>query len=509
MIQKSTYRKMKKTSVGFLIGLLLINPGFNKVLAQTDQPGSRALTFEDAMGMAFKNNKSLTQSKNVILQKEEERKAAIGLFFPRINITATYLIMSDDIHLDLTQVRDAISPLYKTLGTYGVFSGVGGYSDAISTQYIRTQLLAGNDALLAANWDQVIQKKQFGVIAAGFTQPVFMGGKILLANQAARVKSKEASDQEKEKYEEIYSELIERYFGLVLNNHVVQVRHQVLATMNEHLNDAEKMKNEGIISNAEYLNAKVYYSEADRELKKSIHQGTIIKEALINTMAVSDSENILNPVSELFYLNDIGPLDSFIKSARSNSVLLQQIGKKQQLAKLNYRSELSGTVPQIAAMGAYNIADKDLSTYVPDYYVGVGLKWDLFQGTTQYHKIKAAKYQQEQANNYYDKASSDIETAINKYYNELNMNLEQVGALKTSLQFAEEYYRVRKKAFNEGMSTTTEVSDAELQVAKVKIEQCNAVYNYDLSLSRLLYYSGMIDRFNEYRQNASAEHPVF
>jgi outer membrane protein TolC len=89
------------------------------------------------------------------------------------------------------------------------------------------------------------------------------------------------------------------------------------------------------------------------------------------------------------------------------------------------------------------------------------------------------------------------------------MNLEQVEALKTSLQFADEYYRVRKKAFNEGMATTAEVSDAELQVAKVRIEQYKAVYSYDVSLSMLLFCSGMTDKFDEYRQSTFSQHLTF
>jgi outer membrane protein TolC len=499
--------KMKTAYVGLVVGLFLVLPGLNKASAQTASP--RALSFEDAMQLTMKNNEGLFQYKNALLQKQQEQKAAFGLFLPRINIMSTYMLMKEDIHLDLTQVRDAIAPLYNTLGNYGNFSGVGSYPDAVSTQIVRSQLLNGYQNVMNGDWDQTIQKKQFGFIAAGLTQPIFTGGKIILANKAARVNTSEAEIQQKEKYDETYCELVERYYGMVLNNHVIDVRKQVLSTMNEHLSDAEKMEKEGVIANAEFLGAKVYYAEADRELKKSVHQSTIINQGLINTLALGDSGSMINPVSELFYLDSIGSLDSYLGSAKSNSVLLQQVEKKQQLADLNYKAQWSETMPQIAAMGSYNLADKDLSAYVPDYYLGVGLTWNIFEGTSQYHKIKAAKYQQEQADNFYDKASSDIETAINKYYNELSMYLEQIEALNTTLQFAEEYYRVRQKAFAEGMATTTEVSDAELQIAKAKIDQYNAVYNFDLSLSKLLYYAGLMDKFDEFRQSPSAKYLVF
>jgi outer membrane protein TolC len=72
------------------------------------------------------------------------------------------------------------------------------------------------------------------------------------------------------------------------------------------------------------------------------------------------------------------------------------------------------------------------------------------------------------------------------------------------MNFADEYYRVTDKAFNEGMATTTEIADARMQVAKVKIEQLTTMYQFDVALSKILYYAGIPDSFSSYQQNANA-----
>ena len=96
------------------VGLIVLLSGWIDPLgAQTVN-----LTFEEALRMTMQNNHQLKQSDNKRLQMEQEMKAAKGLLMPRITLNATYALMSDNIHLDLTPVRDAIAPLYQTLGNY-------------------------------------------------------------------------------------------------------------------------------------------------------------------------------------------------------------------------------------------------------------------------------------------------------------------------------------------------------------------------------------------------------
>ena len=72
------------------------------------------------------------------------------------------------------------------------------------------------------------------------------------------------------------------------------------------------------------------------------------------------------------------------------------------------------------------------------------------------------------------------------------------------LEFTKEYSRAREKAFSEGMATTTQVSDANLAVAKAKIERLQTIYAWDVALSKLLYHSGQSDKFVSYMSRADA-----
>ncbi len=499
--------KKRQNAIGLIL-LLLISA--TSVSAQV-----KSLTFDEALSLTLQHNPLIRQAENKTLQMDQEMKAAKGLYFPKVSLSASYALMSEDLNLDLTPVRDAITPLYQTLGTYGKFSGVANpdpatsgvmpvFSDELSTQIVRGKMLEGLSAVNSAEWVKTIQKKQFGVVSAGFMMPVYTGGKINAANRAARIRLEESEVESVQKSYELSCELVERYFGLMLAKQASRVREEVKTTMARHHSDAEKLQKEGMIAAVEVLNARVYYSDSEREWLKAKRQIEILNEALLNTVALEEG-NAIEPLTNLFCLKEVEPIGFFYDSAMNKSPLLAQVNKKKELARQGYKAEVAGYLPTVAATGTYDLANKDLSPYMPDYVVGVGLSWTLFDGMARDRKIKAARFQQDQVDDYFEKANADIKTAINKYYQELNMYLEQLKMLDSAMEFTQEYYRARQKAFAEGMATSTQVADASLAVAKAKIERLQAMYGYDVALSKLLYYSGISDQFTAYMVRPDAE----
>ena len=140
---------------------------------------------------------------------------------------------------------------------------------------------------------------------------------------------------------------------------------------------------------------------------------------------------------------------------------------------------------------------------MPEYMVGVGLKWNIFGGQKAYRKAKAAKLTIQRVGEIKEKYNSDINTGITKYYETLQMHIEELEALESSMSFANEYYSVRAKSFKEGMATSTELVDAKLAVTKVKIERLKVLYDFDVCLSKLLELSGISNDFLKVQANQS------
>ncbi|MBW8323579.1 MAG: TolC family protein [Prolixibacteraceae bacterium] len=493
---------------GSLVSLMILT----QLLAFGQKP--EILTFGDAYERMNINSHVLKRANFEINEKEAERKAAFGLHAPHVFVTANAVQMADPLTLDLTPVRDAINPLYEILGKYGNFSGVPNpdpntsgvmptLPDNISTQILRTKIQEGQAAINAAEWDKMIQEKQFAAVNANFIWPLYTGGKINAANKASAIYEEEAGLEKRQKQGELLSELATRYYGLVLAEQACKVREQVSEAMKKHLFDSQKLSEQGQIAKVEHLHAQVANSDAERELKKANREVTIVKRALQNTMAVGDSSD-LTPASRLFILKNIEDENFFIAMALRNNPQLQQVDSKRELAATGVKLEKSNYLPTVALTGTYDLANKDLSPYVPDWMVGVGLKWSIFEGTSRYRNLQAAKFKEDQVEQAGLKAEEDIKTVIKKLHQQLGMQVEQLEELDKTLEFAQTYVESRDKAFHEGLSTSTELVDANLLLAKVKIERLQAMYNYDVTLATLVQVCGSPELFLEYQTSKQA-----
>ena len=101
-------------------------------------------------------------------------------------------------------------------------------------------------------------------------------------------------------------------------------------------------------------------------------------------------------------------------------------------------------------------------------------------------------------------AGKDIAVLIEKLYNQMNNYANQMKSIDASLAFAEEYLKAKNAAFLEGMSSSSDLVDAELNLAKVRTERMQAAYNYDVALAKLLEAAGISDEFISYLHRTDA-----
>jgi outer membrane protein TolC len=495
----------RNTSIVSLIALICLGSG-------AFSQNKTSLTFTEAYQQMNQNSHVLKQANFEIREKEADKKAAMGLRAPKVFVSATAVQMADPLTLDLTPVRDAITPLYEALGKYGNFSGVPNpdpatsgvmptLPDNVSTKVIRGKLLEGEAAINAAEWDKMIQEKQFASVNANVVWPLYTGGKINAANRASQIYEEEAGLHAKQKEGELLSELATRYYGLVLAEQAGRVRQQVADAMKKHLFDAQKLSEQGQIAKVEFLHAQVANSDAERELKKANREVEIVERALENTLAIDDSSKLI-PASRLFILKNIENEGFFIELALQNNPMLAQVDSKRELAATGVKLEKSNFKPTVALTGTYTMADHDLSPYMPQWLVGVGVNWSLFEGNARNKKLQAARFKEDQVAEAGLKAEEDIKTIIRKLHQQLGMQVEQLEELDKTLEFAQTYVDSRNKAFHEGLSTSTELVDANLLLAKVKIERLQALYNYDVTLATLLQVCGSPEMFLQYQASA-------
>lgn len=459
---------------------ILITVFTSLLFSQTGSPlQPMPITFEAALEQMINSNEAIKAAKSEDEQRKLEKYSAFGLYFPQIGASANMTKLSDPVVMDLNDIRTVIQAV-AAQGTD-------------NQKYMASRL---------PDFKKTIVEDKFAKVDATVKGPIFTGGKITAANTAAQARIDESSSKLVDTRNRLVTELASRYFGLRLSAKVVDVRKMVLDGMQKHLDDSRALQKNGMIPNVERLHAEVAFSDSNRELKKSERDRDMAATALNNTLS---NNSPLVPSTPMFIFPEVEPLDYFKRIALENNPLLKQVHANRDLAHAAYIKELSTYSPDIFYFGSYQLYGWHTSEVLPKWMVGIGASATIFEGFAGYNRIRSASAQEERVAALESKARKDILTLVEKNYQELMKSLEEYHSIEASYRFAEEYLRVREKAYTEGVGTSTEVVDARLALAKVRIDRLKAVYDFDVALASLLETGGISSQYTGFLHRKDVE----
>ena len=455
---------MKRNFVTLLFLLVLTQPVFAEVKEASIQ--KVGLTFEQAYQLMLENNNLLKSFQEQIKQSKYEKNAAIGEFFPKVGVNATYIHFSNPI---------------------AVATHVPGMGNLVNT----------------------LQNENVFTFSGGIVWNIFTGGKILALNSAARAKLEASNSKYVEVQDNLTVELVKRYYGLRFARDVVDVRKQVMDGIKKHLDDAVALEREGFISKSERLHAEVAYSNAQRQYKAALRDANVVEEGLKTLIKApeADLKDVLISPDSLLFAYDDSTIDLAQMKANVlvNNPQLKQLKAKKKAMNAKYRSEVANYSPTVSLFAYDILGAKDLSLQVPRVAVGGSVNFAVFDGFSRYNNVRAADAGRHAVDYELLDAQYNIESLVVKQYQELMKYKETYESSNTSIENANEALRTSTLGFKEGFRTSLDVTDAELALSKVKIERLQSLYNYDLTLCELLKTNGNTKEFLNYIINGKTE----
>ncbi len=451
-------------------------------------PVYRTLTLEEALTLMFSENSALKAAAHEEHAAAQQRRAAIGLRAPQIGVTGAYAYLSKNIGFDFNGLKAPVTDL-------------SGKLLPLVPEGLRPEITGFVGRLTEADWFLELQNRSVGTIGGEVSIPIWLGGKINAANRAAEINEQTVGEQGRQTRNALVSELVERYFGLALARQVVEVRRRVVDGMRRHLADAEALERDGMIARSERLYVEFKLAEAERDFSDARLQMQTVAAALNNTLGRSDD---WMPLTAMFLLDGLEPLDYFRQSALDHNPLLQQVELKYRLAEEGVKVQRADFLPQVAAVGGGTFYNYQVSGLVPRWAVGVGVRIKIFDGLSREYNYSAARATVRRVGELQSQAERDIAVLVEQLYNELMNCRNRMRSLDASLAFAESYLKMKDAAFREGMATSTELIDAELDLAGVRTQRLQNAYEYDRLLARLLEAAGISHEFPDYLRRPDA-----
>ena len=342
-------------------------------------------------------------------------------------------------------------------------------------------------------------------IDANLTWPIFTGGKRIYASKIGKKLVSVAEVNREKVSANQQALLIESYFGLRLGQRVVEVKAETYNSLKTHYDQALKLEQQGMINRAERLVAQVSMEEAKRELESARKDLEVASQALKSLINIGEEQEIRTTTS-LFINESIPSANYFKEMIPFNNYLVNQLKLQENIAGDQLKIGRSGYLPNIALIGKQTLYADGLDKYLmPRTMIGVGFTWNIFDGLDREKRIRQARLTSQSLAIGKEKAVSDLQVGVDKFYSQMQNAMDNVKALNTTLEMSNELVRIREKSFKEGMATSSDVVDAEVVLSKVKTAFLLAYYQYDVALANLLSICGIPETFHQYRMDGKTE----
>lgn len=465
---------MKRTHQLLMIGLLSSSIS----LACQAAP----ITFQQAWQLLQDNNHSLAAQRANVASQEHMQSATRSLDWPSVSIGANYTRLDTDVTLSGEQLMSNTTMPALNASTGPILQALMPVLNGIETTIAEKDVFSSS---IRAIW------------------PIFTGGRISAAQAAAQGKTEEARSQLKMETQARYEDLSKYYFSVVLAKEVLQTRQAVEQGLTQHRDFAIKLEKQGQIAHVERLQAEASLDKAKVETRKAQSNLEIAQSALSKILAQS---SLVEPAEGLFINHNLPPLSAFTEQTLATYPGLSLLDAKEQQASALIKAEKGKYYPQVYLYGDYSLYEDDslASEMKPDWLVGVGVNVPLIDTSGRSEKVKAASSMVSQVHSLKAQAREDLSVLVQKTYLEAQQAVDEVIGLESSIRLAKENLDLREKAFNQGLSNSLEVVDAQLYLASIETQQSAARFRYLISLNKLLALSSEMNSFAQYQASAYA-----
>ena len=450
---------------------------------------AQMLDFRSAVDMMFENNTTIKAAeKNTLLAKRQSQLINAS-WLPTVTMTADYTLMSNEISVS-QEYASFLKPFQEQYANEPLIPDILNYISS---------------SLGDLSFDVPIFEDNFGSIDLEILYPIFTGTKRLYANRLAK-NNETLSEINKESIGAAkYLELANIYFSLSLTESMIKVLKETHEMTNNHYSQALKMEAIGMFDKAERLIVKVALDESERNLKDAVNQANVLRDALSKIIGQQTTDNRQQPIttSTPLFINEKYPqLEWFLDMMEENAYIYQQSDLHDDISKASLRLSQSNYYPVVSIYGKQTIASYQVpKNLVPNTIGGVNLVWSIFDGLARERNIQLTKLESEIVAETQQSLKNDVEVSVNEWHANLRQACINAEELQSSLELAQEVYRIRKKSFTEGLCTSQQVLDALNLVNKTNLLLLTSYFEYDIALANLCCLCGIPEYFESFLTN--------
>src|SRR5690554_979440 len=165
------------------------------------------------------------------------------------------------------------------------------------------------------------------------------------------------------------------------------------------------------------------------------------------------------------------------------------------------KEQLRLMVPQLQSIGIDKMMEGEkrnefiednLSLLDPKWYVGVGVKWNIFDGTQSRIKAKKTELESLKYRERIEEAEEMIALSVINAQMNYEAKLQTVKIIEKEIELAQDTYNMVDQQYKNNMVSITDVLDALTELEKTHFKYQEAVFNQRRAITELLHANGKL-----------------
>ena len=416
---------------GLLLWAILLTPALGYGQQQPDSLLQTA-TLENVVGYALEHQPAVQQAELDKQITEKNIKGKLADWYPQINAVYSYQHNFDlpVIFINGEKIRS------------GVFN-------SSTPQFNGTQTIFNRDVMLAGKTASTVRL------------------------QAGQVASRTKID--------VVVDVTKAFYDVLATTQQIKVGEEDIIRLQRSLKDATSQYNAGVADKTDYKRATILLKNAQANLKTNVEM-LKYKQEYLKTLMGYPAGSDLNIQYDTLQMEQEALLDTLQELNYKDHIEYRILSTQKELQKSNLSYSKWAYLPSANLYGSYIFnfqSDRArilYNNYVPTSFAGVTVSLPIFQGNKRNVRIQEQKLSLQRIDwdliNLQNSLSSEYTRALAAYKSSLNNYL----TLQENVQLAREVYEVIQLQYRNGVRAYLDVTVAETDLQRTRINYFNALY---------------------------------
>ncbi|TYP76106.1 TolC family protein [Aquimarina intermedia] len=446
---------MKNYNVILYLLLLVALP----TVAQEPQSGTAVYSFtlEEAIDFALENNYKAINARRDVARAIKKKWETTAQGLPQIDGSVDY---QNQLKQPVTLLpNSAFDNRQSTINT------VEQYFDNVNRNGEQVQPLEGFTPVIFGT-------KQQMNLTATLSQLIF-DGSYLVGLQAAKTFLEYTDNLEEKTQLEVRKSIINSYGAVLLANESVRILENNKETLETNLNETKKIFENGLTEEENVEQLQITFLQISNQLSNTKRLADIALQMFNLSLGVDVTSNtVLTDNLEQLALNDMDLAIAEQPFIPENTIDYKIGYNLTQQRGLELKLEKSRALPSISAFVNYGTAafdnefvffDSD-TRWFQSSILGAGIKIPIFSSLKRSAKTQQARIALDQANTQFIETQQNIQLNYNRAMSEYLYAIETYQTSKQNLALAERIENKNQIKYTEGLSTSFDLRQAQLQL---------------------------------------------